>query len=65
MTNSEHCDICKQVADLRCHYTQWTDRGDVQRMRDAADTIEDLLRRVETLSATSAAMQQMGVLDGK
>lgn len=49
MDLDEKRNILKQVDDLRVLYTSYSNRDDVKRMRDAADTIENLLFLVEQL----------------
>lgn len=57
MEKEEKVQIVRQIAELRTLFSHYTARDDVQRMRDAADTIENLLSRVEALEYSNKALR--------
>ena len=51
MDKEEKARIKRQIIDLRGLYTAYSNRDDVQRQRDAADTIENLLLLIDDLES--------------
>ena len=59
MDRDRRAEIKKQILDLRVMFSQFTHTDDVRRMRDASETIDDLLVLVEALEASNKALREL------